>query len=313
MADGLNIAFAGTPDLAAKILEFIYKSKCHTVCAVFTQPDRPSGRGKKIRKSPVKLMAESLDIPTYQPQSKIELEKESLLSEVDVMVVAAYGLILTNKTLLRLRHGCINVHMSLLPRWRGAAPIQQAILAGDNVTGVTIMQMDSGLDTGDILHQEQCSIDKKDTAGSLHEKLCCLGSETILTVLNRLAENDIHPVPQENNFATYAGKISKADALVDWTKSAVEIERQIRAMNPVPVAYTILEERPVRLWEAEIVETEYESNPPGTIVSFSSRGIEVATADKNINIIKMQLPGKKVMGAKDFYNGNPALWTGLAG
>ncbi len=309
MAVGLNIAFAGTPELAARILEHIATSSRHSISAVFTQPDRPSGRGKKIKKSPVKVTAEHLGIQVYQPQNKVELESATLLKSVDVLVVAAYGLILTDSVLSLPKFGCINVHMSLLPRWRGAAPIQHAILAGDKTTGITIMQMDKGLDTGDILFQRPYAIEKNETAGSLHEKLSQLGSESITTLLDNLAEGTYHPVPQENGLATYAPKISKADALIDWQKSANEIERLIRAMNPVPIAHTVLDGQPVRIWEVEILKGYASHSPPGSIVDYSAKGLEVACKDNVINITKLQLPGKKPLMTSVFYNGNPSIWS----
>ncbi len=311
MTTGLNIAFAGTPDLPARILEHISRANRHSISAVFTQPDRPSGRGKKITKSPVKLSAEALGIPIYQPQNKFELESETILNSVDVLVVAAYGLILTDTALSLPKFGCINIHMSLLPRWRGAAPIQHAILAGEHEMGITIMQMDAGLDTGDILYQLPCPIEKNETAGSLHEKLCQLGSESIMTMLDKLSNGEYQPVPQVNEHATYASKISKKDALIDWNNSAENIERLIRAMNPVPIAHAKIGDHHIRIWEAEIIHDHGPPYPPGTIIGYSANGLEICCQDKIINITKLQLPGKKPLSTSALFNGNPSMWSGI--
>lgn len=311
MADRLNIAFAGTPELAARILENIHHSGQHSIAAVLTQPDKPSGRGKKMTMSPVKRIANQYAIPLFQPENKIDLEKETILNSVDVLIVAAYGLILTENALSLPQYGCINIHLSLLPRWRGAAPVQHAILAGDKKTGITIMQMDAGLDTGDILYQKVCSIEKDETSGSLQDKLCQLGCDSILTVLGGLTESAFKPVPQDNDFATYANKINKSDALIDWSKSAVEIDRLVRAMNPAPVAYSELGGQSVRVWEAEITDNIHGHHPPGTVVSYSPSGLEITTGENNITITKLQLPGKKVLSSSVFYNGNSTLWSGI--
>lgn len=201
--------------------------------------------------------------------------------------------------------------MSLLPRWRGAAPIQHAILAGDNETGITIMQMDEGLDTGNILFQKKCSVDTNETAESLHEKLCLLGSDSIIDVLDTLGNDQLVSTPQDENLATYAKKINKADAFINWSKTADEIHRLVRAMNPAPVAHTEIDGIQLRVWAAEISSSFDEQHEPGTVISYSPKGLEVATRDKNINITKLQLPGKKVLSSSDFYNGNPTIWSGL--
>lgn len=311
MAKDINLAFAGTPVLAARILDNIQRTRRYTISAVFTQPDRPSGRGKKITMSPVKVLAKDIGFPIYQPSNKTELEKETILNSVDVLVVAAYGLILSKKVLSLPRLGCINVHMSLLPRWRGAAPIQHAILAGDNETGITIMQMDEGLDTGDILFQKKCSVDTNETTESLHEKLCQLGSDSIINVLNTLDNDQLVPTPQDNNLSTYAKKINKADALINWSKTADEIHRLVRAMNPAPVAHTEIGGKQLRVWATEITSSIETQQKPGTVISYSPKGLEVATIDKSIYITKLQLPGKKVLSTSDIYNGNPTIWSGL--
>lgn len=311
MAKSINLAFAGTPVLAARILDYIQHTGRYTISAVFTQPDRPAGRGKKITMSPVKILAEQIGLPVYQPSNKSEIEKETILNSVDVLIVAAYGLILSKEVLSLPRLGCVNVHMSLLPRWRGAAPIQHAILAGDDETGITIMQMDEGLDTGDILLQKKCSVDSKDTAESLHEKLCVLGCKTIVNLLDSLDKDQLVPTPQDNELATYARKISKADALINWSNTADEIHRLVRAMNPAPVAHAEIDGKQLRVWAAEITKNIEGKYKPGTVINYSPNGLEVATRDKNINITKLQLPGKKILSSSDFFNGNPAIWSGL--
>jgi methionyl-tRNA formyltransferase len=309
MPQVLNIAFAGTPELAAKILESIINNSHHNILRIYTQPDRPSGRGKKIQMSPVKDLALSHNLIIDQPESSAELDTTNELSNLDVLVVAAYGLILSDDIICRPRFGCINIHTSLLPHWRGAAPIQHSILSGDTETGITIMQMDSGLDTGDIILQKACPINKNDTSGILHDKLAKLGGECILHTLDSLMINKIQPIPQDNRLATYASKIHKHDARVDWSKTAVEIDRLIRAMNPAPIAYFNLNNTIIRIWEAEIVENISRTMHPGDIVDYSANGVDIATADKTIRILKLQLPGKKVLTSRDFYNGNPFFFS----
>jgi methionyl-tRNA formyltransferase len=242
-----------------------------------------------------------------QPPGKSEIDPEHRLESLDVMVVAAYGMILPEAILNRPRYGCINVHASLLPRWRGAAPIQRAILAGDRETGITIMQMDAGLDTGDILYQAPCPIRSDDTAGSLHDTLAALGGKCLLNVLERLAARDLTAVPQSEAGATYADKIRKEEARIDWSRPAVEIDRRIRAFNPAPLAYTVLEDVTLRIWQAMILNGA-KTAPPGTIAGYSAAGLDISTGDGILRVLKLQLPGKKVLACRDFYHGNPRLW-----
>jgi methionyl-tRNA formyltransferase len=309
MPQGLNIAFAGTPELAAKILDTIINISHHNILRIYTQPDRPSGRGKKIQTSPVKDLALLHNLIIDQPESSAELDSANELSNLDVLVVAAYGLILAEDIIRRPRYGCINIHTSLLPRWRGAAPIQHSIIAGDTETGITIMQMDAGLDTGDIIIQKSCPIKQSDTSGILHDKLAKLGGECILHFLDSLMINTVQTIPQDSTLATYASKIHKHDARVDWSKTAVEIDRLIRAMNPAPIAYFDLNNTTIRIWEAEILENFSKKLHPGAIVDYSASGVDIATADKIIRILKLQLPGKKVLTSQEFYNGNPIFFS----
>jgi methionyl-tRNA formyltransferase len=308
MRPGLTIAFAGTPELAATVLDKLVSDGTHRITCVYTQPDKPAGRGQKIHKSPVKLLAEHHLLPVRQPLNRAELLDDRSLEQVDVLIVAAYGMILPEALLSRPRFGCINIHTSLLPRWRGAAPIQRAILAGDQQTGITIMQMDSGLDTGDILYQQTCPILATDTSGSLHEKLAFIGSECILTVLNRLQNGPLEPVQQDTVGVTYANKIQKSEADINWANTAAVIDRQIRAFNPAPVAYTTLNNQAMRIWQAQVLDQSITASAPGTILQYSPEGIDVSTTDKVIRIERLQLPGKKTVGIRDFFNGNPGFW-----
>ena len=304
MQDGLKIAFAGTPEFAAHILERILTDGRHTVVCVYTQPDKPTGRGRKLQAGPVKQLAEQYHLPVRQPANKLELQTIPGLEQADVMVVAAYGMIIPADVLYRPRYGCINIHTSLLPRWRGAAPVQRAILAGDQETGITIMQMDAGLDTGDILMQQACPVLSTDTTESLFEKLAIIGSDCILLTLDSLQNGTLKRYPQSDEGVTYASKIDKAEALIHWSEPAIEIVRKIRAFNPAPVAHTFINGQPIRIWEAT-VQTINTSLPPGSVVSFSAAGLDIATLDGVVRILKLQLPGKKILGCRDFYNGNP--------
>jgi len=310
MAPGLRVGFAGSPDLAVRVLEKLIQNSAHRVCRVYTRPDKPAGRGRKLRRTPVKELAEALALPISQPANPAALGADRLLGQLDVLVVAAYSMILPPPVLSRPRFGCINVHTSLLPRWRGAAPIQRAILAGDTETGITIMQMDAGLDTGDILYQQSCPILADDTAGSLHDRLAVLGGECLVTVLDMLAQGTLRPARQDPGGVTYAEKISKEEARIDWQKPAEEIERQVRAFNPYPVAFTELAGKTIRVWQAAVIHRAAGEEPAGRVVSYTPEGIDITTADKVLRLLRVQLPGKKPVGARDFYNGNPALFAG---
>ncbi|AAO91486.1 methionyl-tRNA formyltransferase [Coxiella burnetii] len=298
----LKIVFAGTPQFAVPTLRALIDSS-HRVLAVYTQPDRPSGRGQKIMESPVKEIARQNEIPIIQPFSlRDEVEQEKLIAmNADVMVVVAYGLILPKKALNAFRLGCVNVHASLLPRWRGAAPIQRAILAGDRETGISIMQMNEGLDTGDVLAKSACVISSEDTAADLHDRLSLIGADLLLESLAKLEKGDIKLEKQDEASATYASKIQKQEALIDWRKSAVEIARQVRAFNPTPIAFTYFEGQPMRIWRATVVDekTDFE---PGVLVDADKKGISIAAGSGILRLHQLQLPGKRVCSAGDFIN-----------
>ena len=250
-ASGLRIAFAGTPELAATVMAQVISSQRHTITLVYTQPDRPAGRGRRLTPGPVKQLALAHGLAVQQPRQPVELDPQELLRAVDVLLVAAYGMLLPAAILERPRHGAINVHTSLLPRWRGAAPIQRAIQSGDTVTGITVMQMDAGLDTGPILLQERCPILAHDTSESLHQRLAMLGGECTLRALDLLAANQLTATPQDAALATYARKIAKDEARLDWRVPAEQLARTVRAFNPRPVCDTIIDETTLRIWCAQ--------------------------------------------------------------
>jgi len=304
---GLRIAFAGTPELAATVLRSILEKSSHQITLVLTQPDRPSGRGRKLTVSAVKALALENGLSALQPSSASELlTLEDRLAEMDLMVVAAYGMLLPETILNAPKFGCINVHTSLLPRWRGAAPIQRAIQAGDEETGITIMQMDSGLDTGPILLQEKCPISSTDTSGDLHDKLASIGSECLLKVLDAVISGNLDPVNQDGSQACYAEKITKSEARIDWTQSATTIDRAIRAFNPAPICHTELNGLALRIWQAEVLDTETTS-PVGEVIHASKAGIDIATGHGVLRILQCQPQGKRAMTVADFLNGNPGF------
>lgn len=306
----LRLAFAGTPELAATILQTILKSGHYQICLVYTQPDRPAGRGRKVQKSAVKIVAEQHRLPVREPVRSSDFDPREELVNIDVLVVAAFGMILPAEVLNRPARGCVNVHTSLLPRWRGAAPIQRAILAGDGITGITVMNMEAGLDSGDILLQKTCAILPTDTAATLQDRLALLGSECLLEVLDVIAGGGIRSTKQDESRVTYAAKINKQEARVDWTRPAVELERMVRAFNPHPVAVTELNGIEMRIWEADIVADTALTAPPGTVVAAGRNGIDVTTGDRLLRLRKVQLPGKKVISAGDFINGHPDFVPG---
>lgn len=294
----LNIIFAGTPEFSVYALQALLQSK-HKVVAIYTQPDRPAGRGRKLTPSPVKAVALAHQIPVYQPLTlRDEAEQQKLKAlNADLMVVVAYGLLLPKAVLEAPRLGCINIHASLLPRFRGAAPIQRAILANDEKTGITIMQMDVGLDTGPMLYKTECPILATDTSETLHDRLAVMGADALLATLNTLS--DLIPDIQDGEFATYANKITKEEAHIDWRQPASEIALKIRAFNPWPVAFT---GQNVRIWEAVVVEKNVENQCPGTILQTSTDGIDVATGQFVLRLLKIQLPGGRVLPVRDILN-----------
>ncbi len=302
----LNIAFAGTPELAASILKALLEQSKHQIKMVLTQPDRPSGRGRKLTASPVKTLALEHGLDVLQPSASELIALQDRLAEVDLMIVAAYGMLLPETILNAPTYGCINVHTSLLPRWRGAAPIQRAIQAGDEETGITIMQMDSGLDTGPILLQKKCPINPIDTSGNLHDRLASLGSECILEVLDKVIPGELNPVVQDESQACYAGKISKSEARIDWTETAINIDCAIRAFNPAPICHTELQGLPLRIWQAEVLDSETTS-PAGEIIHSGKAGIDIVTGQGVLRILQLQPQGKRAMSVADFLNGNPGF------
>ncbi len=281
----------------------------HEIVAVYTQPDRPAGRGRKLTASPVKQCAEQACIPTEQPESlKDEVAQQQLAGyQADIMVVVAYGQLLPPVVLATPRLGCINVHASLLPRWRGAAPIQRAILAGDAETGVTIMQMAKGLDTGDMLAKVAIDIDPSETAAELHDRLAVLGNNVLLEVIEQLQTGTATPEVQDESATCYAAKLSKAEAPIDWSAPVEACQRQISAFNPFPVATAQLGEETLRIWRSKIIDPESASASPGIILSADKQGIAVQTGAGVLLILECQAPGKKRLSAADFVNARPTL------
>ena len=308
MASGspLRVLFAGTPDFAAHFLKFVLENTDHEVIAVYTQPDRPAGRGKKILASPVKQLAEKRDLPIYQPVNLKDPEAQSQIADLqpDIMLVVAYGLILPQAVLDLPAKGCINVHASLLPRWRGAAPIQRAIEAGDSETGVTIMQMDAGLDTGDMLAKTKCDISALDTAGSLHDKLLLAGETALEETLEQIRAGTTSPQRQDDSLSTYAPKISKQEALIDWNQDAEIIERKIRAFSPFPIAHTKIDDLSVRVHEAFAITDVQTDAQAGNILAADDQGIDVNTSSGVLRIKKLQLPGKRALPIAEVLRGN---------
>ena len=309
MSDSLRIIFAGTPDFAARHLDALLSSE-HQIVGVFTQPDRPAGRGKKLMPSPVKVLAEEKGIPVFQPVSLRPQENQHLVADLqaDVMVVVAYGLILPKAVLEMPRLGCLNVHGSLLPRWRGAAPIQRSLWAGDTETGVTIMQMDVGLDTGDMLYKLSCPITAEDTSATLYDKLAQLGPQGLLATLTQIATGTATPEIQDETQVTYAEKLSKEEALLDWSLPAEQLERCIRAFNPWPMSYFVIEDQPVKVWKASVINSQAKAEP-GTIIEANKQGIQVATAEGILNLESLQPAGKKAMNAQDLLNSRREWFT----
>lgn len=298
----MKVIFAGTPPFAAAALEALL-SRHFEVVAVLTQPDRPSGRGMQLHPSPVKQLALRHGLPVLQPASlkDTDIQRELAAYGADVMVVAAYGLILPQAVLQLPRHGCLNIHASLLPRWRGAAPVQRAILAGDARTGITIMQMDAGLDTGEMLLEKSCTIGPEDTAQTLLDKLAPLGGDAISEALPLLEQNRLAPVPQDSTLATYAAKLSKAEAQIDWTGEAAQIARAVRAYNPFPVAATSLNAVPVKIWQASVRDGL--AGEPGTVLSVDRSGIIVACGKGALCLEILQRPNGKALNAAQFLQG----------
>lgn len=296
-----NVIFAGTSQFAVPTFQALIKSK-HQVIAVYTQPDRPAGRRQKMVESPVKTLALSQKITVFQPLSLQREEEQKIVSlKADIMVVVAYGLLLPRTILAAHRFGCINVHASLLPRWRGAAPIQYAILAGDQETGVTIMKMDEELDAGDILTQKSCLIVEEDTTGNLYERLSSLGADLLIEALDKIESGVVQEKKQDTSHATYATKIHKKDAELNWYKPATDLARQVRAYNPTPVAFTYFKHRRIRIWGAEVLSEKTQLRA-GSLVRLDKNGLDIATGDGILRLHQLQLPGKRIQSALDFIN-----------
>ena len=301
----MNVIFAGTPAFAASALAALLDAG-HRVPLVLTQPDRPAGRGLKSQPSAVKQLALLRQLDLAQPSS---LKDDAVIAQIaqlkaDVMVVAAYGLMIPSRLLLVPRLGCLNIHASLLPRWRGAAPIQRAILAGDRETGVTIMQMDEGLDTGAMLLKTKVAIDDRDTAQSLHDRLAEAGARLIVRALQ---EMPLVPEPQNPAASCYAAKITRSEAAIDWTKPAAEIDRLIRAFNPVPGAHTLYDGQPLKIWQAEPVVGTGADAVPGTVLQADAGVVEVATGVGVLRLLELQRAGGRRLAAQAFLTGMPSM------
>ena len=307
MTTPLRIVYAGTPEFAVPALAALCASE-HEVVAVYTQPDRPAGRGRVLTASPVKVCAQLHSLPVIQPLNFREAQSIEQLRgyQPDVMVVAAYGLILPQAVLDIPRMGCINIHASLLPRWRGAAPIQRAILAGDAETGITIMRMEAGLDTGPMLKKQGFMLTSEDTVASVHDRLAELGATLLMQVLDHLPESLHHAVPQPQDGVTYAKKLSKEEALLDWSLSAEQLDRQIRAFNPWPIAETRLHDQQLRVWRAQVMRHAHDQNP-GTILATNSHGIQVACGSDVLNLTEVQLAGRNRLSATEFIKSHHQL------
>ncbi len=293
------MVFAGTPDFALASLEALLEAGIEPV-AVLTQPDRPAGRGRKLSPSPVKRCALSRDIGVLQPATLKDAEVVQALADLepDVMVVAAYGLLLPQAVLSVPRHGCVNVHASLLPRWRGAAPIQAAILAGDRETGISLMRMESGLDSGPVYVQHAVAIGDEDTAGDLHDRLAALGGRLLAEHLGSILNGTLEPEPQDEEAATYAGKIKSADAAIEWSLAADELERRVRAYNPVPGARFALEGEVIKCWRARTGKRD--ARPTGKVLAAGASGIEVACGCGSLVMTRLQRPGRRAVSAAEF-------------
>ncbi len=302
----MNLVFAGTPEFAVPALRALLDAG-HTLLAVYTQPDRPAGRGRKLGMSAVKEFALERGLRVHQPATLKSDDAAAALRALqpDALIVIAYGLMLPKSILNIPRYGCINVHASLLPRWRGAAPIQRAIEAGDAKTGVTIMQMDEGLDTGAMLATAETPIGADDTAATLHDRLAAVGGRLLVETLARLARGDLTPQAQDNAHASYAAKLKKEEARLDWNADAGLLARRVRAFNPWPVAHTTLDGQTLRLWHAQAENGTAAGVPPGTVLAADADGVRVQCASGTLRITRLQLEGGKVLDAQAFLNGRP--------
>ncbi len=297
----LRIIFAGTPEFAAQHLQALINSH-HDVVAVYSQPDRPAGRGRKLTASPVKQLAMDHQLEIQQPRSLKEPDTQAQLAsyQADIMVVVAYGLLLPQVVLDIPRLGCINVHGSLLPRWRGAAPIQRALLAGDAETGITIMQMAAGLDTGPMLHKSTVAISEQDTSASLYDKLAIAGCTSLIEVLDQI--ECLRAQEQDEKLTCYADKLSKSEGVINWQQPAPAISLQVRGLNPWPVAYTGFSQQKLRIWMAQAQPNKHTDMAPGTVIGYSKQGINVACGQGQLLITALQWPGSKAISGAQLKN-----------
>lgn len=300
----MRLAFAGTPAFAVPTLDAL-RNAGHDICAIYTQPDRPAGRGRKPAASAVKQYGARHGLPVWQPATLRDETARLSASAPDALIVVAYGLLLPPAILSVPRHGCLNVHASILPRWRGAAPVARAIEAGDTDTGVSIMQMEAGLDTGPVLARAHMAIGAVDTAAALQDRLAARGAALLVETLTQLVAGTITPQPQDATQATYAHKLSKSEATVDWRQPATVVHRKIRAFNPWPVAQTTWRGELLRLWEVgPSALTATTDRPPGTVIDATDSGVRVATGDGAVTITRLQAAGGKALTAVEFLNGH---------
>ena len=303
----MKIVFMGTPDFASGALEALIAAG-HEITAVYTQPDKPKGRGKEVQMTPVKVVALEHGIPVYQPRRIREAEEVEILRQIpaDIFVVAAFGQILSQEILDMPKFGCVNIHASLLPKYRGAAPIQWAVIDGEEKTGVTIQQMNAGIDTGDILYTKEYVLDPKETGASLFDKLMVIGAEAIVEALPLIEAGRITPIPQNEAEATHAAKLTKQLGEMDFSKSAAELERLVRGLNSWPSAYTFFRGKQLKIWEAEVVPAaESKAAVPGTVIAVDKQSFTVAAGKGGLQILELQIEGKKRMACKDFLLGYP--------
>lgn len=306
----MRIVYMGTPDFAVETLQTLAESK-HEIVGVVTQPDKPRGRSGKLQITPVKEIALQYEIPVYQPERVREPEFVRVLQDLapEVIIVVAFGQILSEEILKLPKYGCLNVHASLLPKWRGAAPIQWSVIHGDQESGVTVQQMDVGIDTGDVLMTKKYTLDKRETGGSLFRRLASFGGPMLLEVLDQAEAGTLHPVPQNHAEHTYAKMLTKDTGHIDFSQSAVQIERMIRGLNPWPSAYAVLEDKMMKLWEAQVILTgqkeacDLPDAEPGTIVAVNCQDFVVQTGDGYLAVTEVQLAGKKRMKTEAFLRG----------
>ena len=303
-----RIVFAGTPEFSVSCLSALLNSS-HEICAVYTQPDRPAGRGRKLTASPVKQLAVTHNIPVYQPQTLKTPEAQAELRALapDMLIVVAYGLLLPKAVLEIPKLGCVNVHASLLPRWRGAAPIQRSLLAGDTETGITLMQMDVGLDTGAMLKKASCEILPSDTAETLHDRLAQLGADLLAENIDEL--ENLPATAQNDELATYAQKLNKVEAQLDWQQTAAYLVRQVRAFNPYPIAQADIAGETFRIWAVEAL-AESATVAAGQIQAVSRAGIDIATGEGVLRVLSLQQAGGKTIAVRDFLNSRPQFGRG---